>query len=162
MPELVLSSGERVLVDNEDFDFLNRWKWGLTDKGYVNRTIYKNGMWTKLYLHSLLLEPVDGFEVDHRNGDKLDNRKRNLRYATASQNHANSKVYKNSMFGLKGVGLHRGMIRAYIQVDGKAKHLGYFETIEEAALAYNAAAKAAFGEFARLNVVAGVWEDSNA
>lgn len=87
-------------------------------------------------------------QIDHRNLDRGDNRWRNLRLATKSQNTANCK--SRSKFG-KGVDLQKnGRFRARLRKDGKEHHLGYFNTAEEAADAYRVAAIQAFGEFARV------------
>jgi HNH endonuclease len=87
--------------------------------------------------------------VDHIDGDTLNNRWRNLRLATASQNAMNSKRPRSNTSGHKGVFIDRGRIRAAIKVDGKKLYLGHFETVEEAAAAYQNAALKYFGEFAR-------------
>lgn len=87
--------------------------------------------------------------LDHVNGQKKDNRISNLRVATYQQNNANRRGWKNSTSGIKGVGIKNGRWMAQITVDRKNKHLGYFDTKEQAAKAYAIAAAANFGEFAR-------------
>lgn len=86
--------------------------------------------------------------IDHINGDKADNRISNLRLASNSENMANAPARKTSKTGVRGV--HRGRTgwSAQLTVNGKARHLGTFNTIEEAQEAYSSAAKAAFGGFA--------------
>lgn len=88
-------------------------------------------------------------QVDHDERDGGDNAWAGLRGASSSQNSANRAVQSNNKLGIKGVNVHRGMFRAGIQVDGKYKHLGYFQTVAEASAAYAVAAKKYFGEFAR-------------
>ena len=90
-------------------------------------------------------------ELDHKNGDRSDNRWDNLREAGRTQNNANAKRREDNSSGFKGVSWDRanGRWRAYINVDGRQKHLGRFDAIESAAAAYSIAAKATFGEFAR-------------
>jgi len=90
-------------------------------------------------------------EVDHRNGDKADNRWANLREAARSQNECNKPAKRNNTSGFKGVGWHkdRGAWRAYIQKDGRHHSLGYHATPEDAHRAYAAAASRLHGEFAR-------------
>lgn len=88
-------------------------------------------------------------DVDHINGDPSDDRWRNLRLATASQNIANSKISKNNTSGFKGVVKTEWGWRAEITHHRKKKHLGMFKTPEEAHGAYLMAAKHLFGEFAR-------------
>ena len=88
-------------------------------------------------------------EIDHINGDRADNRIVNLRLATASQNRANSKVYKTNRCGFKGVArtpYGRWVARIHFE---KTKYLGTFDTPEEAHAAYVRAAQAAHGIFAR-------------
>ena len=91
-------------------------------------------------------------EIDHKNGDKLDNRWRNLREAEVCENRRNSRVHKDSVSGHKGVSLNStsGKWRARIWVEGQEVSLGAFETPEQAAEAYASAAKRHFGEFARI------------
>jgi len=90
-------------------------------------------------------------EIDHINGDKLDNRRENLRSATRSQNKMNSGKPKNNTSGYKGVCWYKrgNKWRAQIGINGKLKHLGYFEDKEEAAKAYKKAAEKYHGEFVR-------------
>lgn len=103
--------------------------------------------------------------IDHINRNRLDNRFCNLRLANFQQNAANSPGYcKREFKGIYRSGATRW--RAKIREDGKNKHLGYFATKEEAALAYDKAAAKAFGEFAFLNFpnpsapMNGAWVDN--
>lgn len=87
-------------------------------------------------------------ELDHINGNKSDNRLDNLREATRSQNIMNTKARSDNKSGVKGVKLQpNGKYSARIIIKGKEKHLGTFNSIEEAAQAYEIAAKEVFGEF---------------
>jgi hypothetical protein len=87
--------------------------------------------------------------IDHQNGDGTDNRWANLRLATSSLNAANSRRRSDNTSGFKGVSRCRGARwRASIQLNGKFKHLGHFDTPEEAHAVYCAAAANYFGEFA--------------
>ncbi len=89
--------------------------------------------------------------IDHIDGDPSNNRFANLRMATFSQNSANSRVHSINASGRKGVFWHKqcGKWMASITIFGKQKHLGLFDEIEDAANAYDRAARDAFGEFAR-------------
>lgn len=89
-------------------------------------------------------------EVDHINRDQTDNRWKNLRAATRSQNQANTRLYKNNKLRIRGVHFVKanGRYRVMISHDGKNKHLGYFNTVDEAATAYSVAARAVHGKFA--------------
>lgn len=106
------------------------------------------------YLHRTLLGEPSG-EVDHRNGDGLDNRRDNLRLAPHRLNLANARPQLGRSSRFKGVSLYRkaGDWEAYITVAGRKRHLGRFTDETDAARAYNAAATAAWGEFARLNPI---------
>lgn len=91
-------------------------------------------------------------QVDHVNGDGLDNRRANLRPATSSQNSANRMRGSNNVSGFKGVGIYRnGRWRACIGRERRQIHLGYFDTAQEAARAYDVAARDLYGEFGAFN-----------
>ena len=92
------------------------------------------------------------FDVDHINGDRGDNRIGNLREATRSQNLGNAKVRSDNTSGFKGVAWERRrkLWKSNITVEGRQRHLGYFDTAEEAHAAYCKAASIAFGEFSRV------------
>ena len=97
-------------------------------------------------------------EVDHRNNDGLDNRKENLRVCTHQQNRANSKLQSNNTSGYKGVVYNNESGRrkrwtVRMKVDNKNVYVGRYLTKEEAASAYNEAAKKYYGEYARLNII---------
>ena len=105
-------------------------------------------------LHRFLLNVTDKNQfVDHINHDTLDNRKSNLRICSLQENSRNRKKAKTNKSGYKGVVLYKqsGKWKAYTKVNMKSKHLGYYDTKEEAALAYNDFAKKTFGEFCYLN-----------
>lgn len=86
--------------------------------------------------------------MDHRDLDTLNNRRYNLRLASQSQNQQNKAVQKNNALGIKGVYASLSRYCARIHVNGKLKHLGSFDTAEDAHSAYVTAAQEHFGEFA--------------
>lgn len=142
-----------ALVDDEMIDVVSGWKWfGVASKG-THYALTKAGG-GRTWMHRLLLGAPDGMEVDHRNGNGLDNRLVNLRLATTAQNAQNRRPKPGRY---KGVSLHftsRGVsYRAQIYRDGKNRHLGLFSTLEDAAAAYDRAALEVFGEYAYLNGV---------
>lgn len=152
MKYIQLQTDSRAIVDDLDFELVSKYHWHEDSKGYVvHSTSRKLGKQTKIRLHSLVMGAQKGQIVDHKDGNKLDNRRTNLRFATTAQNIANSRRHCTNKSGYKGVCWHsRDKIwAAFI----KGKHLGYFNTAKEGALAYNEAALKLFGEFARLNVV---------
>lgn len=146
MKELALSQGKVALIDDEDFEYLNQWKW------HVSRN------WNTFYVvrmtpHREILQAPKGIIVDHINGDGLDNRRENLRFATNSENMQNSRLQKNNTSGYKGVYWDRGRNKwiVRIKVNGRRLNLGYFDDPKEAALVYDRGAMEHFGEFAKTN-----------
>jgi hypothetical protein len=97
------------------------------------------------------LNAPDGWEVDHRNGDRTDNRRCNLRLCDKSQNIGNSKIRVDNTSGFKGVIKLGNSWVAKIHFSNKDIHIGCYRTSEDAAYAYNQAALKYFGEFAFLN-----------
>lgn len=159
MTEITLgSSGLVALVDDADAPAVSGVKWAARRTGRGGKTIYANGTvppYGQVDMHRLLLGFPDE-EVDHRNGDGLDNRRANLRPCTHALNLANQRPQTGRTSRYKGVRLHpRGNVwQAGIKVNGERRHLGSFSSEIEAARAYDAAALAAWGEFARLNLPA--------
>lgn len=153
MKLISLGNDSYAKVDDEDFEYLNKFIWHNAN-GYAIRNAYLGGgrAYAKrrnIIMSRLITNAPIGMEVDHKNHDTLDNQKSNLRVCTQSQNRRNAKVKKNSTTGLKGVSPYtRGGYRARIIVDGKRKELGVFKTPELAHAAYNQAALKHFGEFA--------------
>ena len=140
-----------IIVDLEDASILTDYCWN-TSTGYASRSVKRERGWTTEYLHRVIINAPIGLEVDHINGNKLDNRRKNLRVCTRKQNGRNTSS-KTGSSRYKGVALEkrRNKWRADICVSGKNKFLGYFETEEEAANAYDSAAVELFGEYAAIN-----------
>ncbi len=153
-----LGQGKFAIVDNEDFEWLNQWKWNF-DRGYAYRTqrigLRKFNKKKNIQMHRLILKNPKGLISDHINGNRLDNRRKNLRVVNAQQSAFNTGLSSRNKFGYKGVSFQKEKekYRAYIKINGHQKHLGYFKTKEEAALAYNEKAKNYHGEYARLNTL---------
>lgn len=158
MKYINLTQGKRALVDNEDYKHLNQWKWHYSQYGYASRRYVKSdGKITKILMHRQIFNANVGIELDHINGNRIDNRKHNLRICTRSQNAMNKYGSKNASSGYKGARWHKGAKKwiANIRVNKILIHLGYFINKEDAARAYNKAAIKYFGEFAKLNKACG-------
>lgn len=120
--------------------------------GYYHVTLNgKPYLLHRLLAQAFIPNPEGKPEVDHIDGDKLNNDLSNLRWATRSENQRNRGKQSNNTSEFKGVSFHKrsGKWQAYIKVDGKRKHLGLFHTKEEAAAVYEEAAKELHGEFYR-------------
>lgn len=125
----------------------------------MRNTQRKNGKWSTEYLHRVIMARVLGRDllqrehVDHINSDTLDNRRTNLRLASPSENLRNRGKNRNNTSGFKGVSCFKrtGRWHARIWANGKCHHLGYYDTPEDAAHAYDIAARKVHGKFARLN-----------
>jgi hypothetical protein len=148
-------AGYDVLIDDEDFEKVNVHNWCIFhSRGrtpYVIKQILKNGKRHRVFLHRMVIGAPEGKEIDHVNGNTLDNRKMNLRICDHAENVKNCKKNKKNTSGFKGVYfLKKNMkYRALIKNNGKRIHLGLFDTPEEAHKAYCDASKKYHGEFGR-------------
>lgn len=150
MKQIPLSRGLLALVDDADYErVIAAGPWSARPSGQTVYAQRRHGRTTQ-QMHAFL---TGWPNVDHHNGDGLDNQRTNLRETTHAQNMANKRLYKNSTTGFKGVTQRKrdGRYQAQIQAGGHHRHLGYHDTAEAAARAYDAAACELFGEFARLN-----------
>lgn len=155
-----------AIVDDEDFEYLNTFRWSLTYNKAGNKyaTCHdktkktKCGKYSaKIKMHRMILKLTDSkILCDHIDGDGLNNQKSNLRIANRTQNARNRSANKNSSSKYIGVSAHtqHGKTKwcARIQKGEKQKYLGIFETQQEAAIAYDNAAKILYGEFAKINI----------
>jgi hypothetical protein len=151
--EIVTSKGDRILIDAVNLEVLSEFSWRLNQNGYAitgAKDTNGRGGSRKILMHRLLagLERGDAREVDHINGNRIDNRMSNLRICTHGQNTLNRAKQPNTKSGLKGVSEFHGRWQARIARDGTLISLGTFATPEEAHAAYCEAADVIHGEFA--------------
>mgnify|MGYP001571278685 CR=1 FL=1 len=154
--KIKLTRGYSAVVDDEDYDNFNRFHWHAVGYG---KCVYaaRNGPKTQgkrkyIYLHREILSDGGSLEIDHINGDGLDNRKLNLRKCTHQQNMFNAKK-KHGSSKYKGVYFNKKIKKwcAQIHPNGKRVHIGYFQSEIDAARSYNQTASKLCGEYARLN-----------
>ncbi len=148
-----LTRGFEAAIDAADAMLVEGYNWSvlLTKYGhaYAQRTAQIDGKRYAILMHRAVLDAVPGRDVDHIDGDGLNNRRANLRECTHKQNMANAVVSRRSQLGMKGAYADkRGRFRASIEVNRKTIHLGSYDTPEEAAAAYRGAAKLVHGKFA--------------
>jgi HNH endonuclease/AP2 domain len=148
--EVLLSNCRgRLLVDDADLSLVQDYKWSLGAKGYA---VAQPSHRSYIYAHRLIMGAPDNLEVDHINGNGLDCRKQNLRLATHQQNTWNRHgPNKNNTHQYMGVSRYRKGWQAQIQRSGKRYTSPTYATEEEAARAYDVAARTLFGEFAYQN-----------
>jgi hypothetical protein len=154
-----LTQGKVAIVDDGDFERLNQFKWH-NQHGYAWRSQWINGKVVHFAMHREILGIEDRkVHVDHKNLNRLDNRRDNLRIAPKGGNAHNKRKLQRAIPGIRRCefkGVHRQQNQKWYSViykDRRPYYLGNFDTPEQAALAYNAAAKKLHGEFALLNEV---------
>ena len=162
--EIPLTQGVFALVDAADAPLVTGYSWCLTKVGrrrYATAYVRGSAKIRPQYvtMHRLLLNAPNRMDVDHIDGNGLNNTRANLRLASRAQNMANVARVSHGRSKHKGVTfvarLRLRPWRAQIMVNGKHLHLGQYATEVEAAKAYDAAARLHFGEFARTNFPAG-------
>jgi hypothetical protein len=152
----------RALFDYEPSTGVLRWRRRMSPKvaaGQKAGTVVSGGyLGTKIYGHQYLVHRliwlfaygvVPSGQIDHADGDRLNNRLSNLRLASAHQNGANRKTPKTNTSGFKGVRKRGDRWRAEIEVHGRSISLGTYGSGDDASAAYYEAAQRYFGSFAR-------------
>lgn len=166
MKLIPLTQGQCAMVDDEDFEYLNQWKWYTRrdqTRFYVTRmaTIGVNER-KNIHMHRVIMKLNDAtLFVDHIDHNPLNNQKNNLRICTHKQNSCNMSKRKNTSskyLGVQRAHFKRGKYihsywQAIIRINGENKRLGLFKEELDAALAYNKAAKERDNEFANLNII---------
>ena len=146
-----LTQGQISMIDTEDWSIVRHYSWcadkTTSGKFYAKTTVKRSS----IRLHSLIMNCPKGFEVDHINGNTLDNRKANLRVCSHSENCKNQPVRKNNSSGFTGVTFNKEKQKwtAQITINKKVTNLGRFNNKEDAILAYKTASELHFGEFRR-------------
>ena len=153
--EIPLTQGKVALVDDEDYEWLSKYKWRANKKsnGYYATTLEKNNH-KCIKMHRLILNPKNTEEVDHINRDGLDNRRCNIRVVTHAQNMMNCIKHPGTSSKYKGVTWRKdnNLWRVLITINKKTISLGQFKNEIDAARTYDEAAKNLFGEYARVNL----------
>jgi hypothetical protein len=146
-----LTKGYETVIDIVSIPLVEKYNWYF-NSGYAATDVRKSdGSWQKILMHRLIINAPDGYDTDHVNCNKLDNRISNLRIATRMQNNCNQKLGSNNTSGYKGVYFdkRKSKWKSCISINGVIHHLGYFADKESAHSAYCAAAMNLYGEFAR-------------
>lgn len=154
MKKLKLTQNKYALVDDKDFKYLSQFKWHIISKRYIARSY----LGKEILLHRDLLNPSKEFEIDHIDGNPLNNQRNNLRLANHAENIRNrTRVNKNNSSGITGVCWFKRdkKWRARLMINGKEIHLGLFSKKEDAIKKREQAAKQYFGEFAYINQIGG-------
>jgi hypothetical protein len=144
MRKIELTQDKVALVDDLNFEYLNQFNWSYKDGYAAGKVTMPDGRQKTVYMHHCVVgRPLNGQEVDHISGDRLDNQQINLRIVTRRQNAQNYPIHRSGR--LPGATLKKGNLskpwQAQITIDDKKKHLGYFKTELEAHQAYLVAQK---------------------
>lgn len=160
MKKIVVSNDYNAIVDDCDYEFLSTFTWYIQK---VDRILYAVSNWSDTHeykrttMHRIVANRMglnSKPEIDHKDGNGLNNCRENIRECTRQQNLRNRrKTYSDTASKYKGVVRSRDKWKAAIYVDKIRYHLGVFESDKEAAKCYNEAALKHFGEFARLNII---------
>lgn len=159
MKEIPLTKGRSAIVDDNTFSEIGHLNWCINSNGYAMRMPPRNkGVRTPIYMHKEIMGAWGKTQVDHINGNKLDNRLANLRICNTSENHGNMRMRSDNTSGFKGVIKGRGQDRWYAHIHkmGVRIYLGSFTSKREAAMAYDSGAERVFGEFAMTNKAMGL------
>ncbi len=160
MRQITLTQGKIALVDDDDFERLNQWKWyaircktKCRDIWYAVRGLKVDGKLRRIYMHREIAAVAEIPEVDHQDGNGLHNCRQNLRPATLAQNRHNQHKRLGCTSRFKGVSFNKnaGKWEAQIKNSGRRIYLGYFGDETMAARTYDEAARLHFGIFAKTN-----------
>ncbi len=143
--------GLYAYVDAADYEWLSQYHWSRFSGGYAARRD-KTGKW--ILMHREIMQPPEGKDVDHHDGNKANNCRFNLRICTGDENRHNQALRSDSTSGFKGVSRDKRSGKYRAKFTHRAHHfwLGYFEDPVEAARAYDYKAVQCCGPFARVNL----------
>ena len=149
MIEIPLTQGKVALVDDEDFERVNAFKW-CADWSYSTKSFYARRKEKKktIFMERLIMQTPNNMTCDHINHDTLDNRKNNLRNCTRAENARNRRLFSNNRLRVKGIRQLGKSYQARVKIAGKDVFCKTFPTLEEAVAAYAEAIKKYHGEFA--------------
>lgn len=153
-----LTGGFEAIVDAEDYEWLMQWTWAKHPNGYANRItrLDEPNPRKNMMMHRQILNTPPDMVTDHINGNRLDNRRCNIRICTEMENQRNRIKHKVATSKYKGVSRStrgRNGWEVMLYVKGKRQYIGHYASEIDGALAYNEAAKKVFGEFACLYTV---------
>jgi hypothetical protein len=152
---VTLTKGYHAIIDAIDVERVTGWNWSVvvsSGVAYACRSERSGGVRRVVMMHRVIIDAPIGMEVDHKDGDSLNNRRLNLRLATRCQNNQNQRRPVSNTSGVKGVQFERrrGKWRAIIYANRKNIWLGYFSSRDAAREAYAKASRKYHGEFGRL------------
>lgn len=159
MKQIPLTQGLFALVDDEDYDKVNKYKW-YADKSfytyYALRKLTVDGKRIAISMHRTIYGDFVGVHIDHKDGDGLNNQKSNLRFCNGTQNNANKRKAPRQFTSIyKGVHKHKKYTKrpwlALIRTKEGCQRIGCFADEADAARAYDKEAIRIFGEYARTN-----------
>ncbi len=150
--EIQLDKGQVALVDDDDFERVNAFKWQSTWNNntgffYAKRTECNNGKSSSIYMSRFIMNTPKGITCDHINHNTLDNRKSNLRNCTYSQNSFNRRTRKDNAVQHKNITASCGKFRVQLMINKKYVFRKTFSTLQEAIFARDRERKIHFGEF---------------
>ncbi len=154
--QIPLTQGKYALVDDDVYEWASQYRWCASNKGntsYAVRNVGNGLVIKRIHLHREIMNAPHGTLVDHINGDGLNCTRANMRLASRSENNRNSCKQINNTSGFKGVywNKNKNKWHAQIRANNRRVHIGLFPDIEQAARAYDVAARKYHGEFAKTN-----------
>lgn len=149
MKKIPLTKGKYALVDDIDYEHLSQWKWYYLSSGYAVRDQHINKKKFNFLMHRVIMNTPKNMDTDHINHNPLDNRRKNLRIVTTSQNLFNTSIRSDNTSGYKGVSWSKSAKKwwALIWKDKKHHSLGYYDNLEDAISARKSGEKLYFGSF---------------